>query len=607
MKKYQGISYKDVNITGGFWKNRQTINAEVTSRAVYNRFSDSHRFEALDCNWKEGMNYKPHIYWDSDVAKWIEGAAYIIAKNHDTYLESLCENAIDQILKNQDEDGYFNSYYLVTEQEERFKHRDNHELYCAGHLMEAACAYYEATGRDRFLKAMCKFADYIYDVFYVYQTASFTTCGHPEIELALVRLYETTGNDKYLQLSRFFLDKRGNNTKDASLCSSYYNNYQYQDHLPLTKQRTAEGHCVRAMYLYSAMADIAKHYESKDYLDACQAIYEDTVNKKMYITGSIGSSNMGEAFASDYYLPNEVAYAETCAAISLALFCKRMQLLSADSRFADTVERVIYNGFLSGVSLDGKSFFYENPLEIDPYFANVNTSTVGKRHMPIMQRVELFWCSCCPPNVLRFIASIEELMYTFNDNTLFVHQFMDSEATIKASKVRQTTAYPADGALKITVEGTDFTQIAVRIPGWCTGFTADQPYTMMDGYAYFAAGAEINIVFNMPVQLYEANAAVQNNAGRVAVARGPVVYCMEEVDNGKHLRSLKLNSKPVFTFVESPEYQVPVLETVGYRKKENTALYQLYSSEYEETTLRFIPYFAFANRGISEMLIWCDI
>ena len=607
MKKYQGISYKDVNITGGFWKNRQTINAEVTSRAVYNRFSDSHRFEALDCNWKEGMNYKPHIFWDSDVAKWIEGAAYIIAKNHDSYLESLCENAIDQILKNQGEDGYFNSYYLVTEQDERFKHRDNHELYCAGHLMEAACAYYAATGKDRFLKAMCKFADYIYDVFYVYQTASFTTCGHPEIELALVRLYETTGQEKYLQLSRFFLDKRGNNTKDASLCSSYGNEFQYQDHLPLAKQRTAEGHCVRAMYLCSAMADIAKHYESKDYLDACEAIYEDAVNKKMYITGGIGSSNMGEAFASDYYLPNAEAYAETCAAISLALFCKRMQRLSADSRFADTVERVIYNGFLSGVSLDGKSFFYENPLEIDPYFANVNTSTVNKRHMPIMQRVELFWCSCCPPNVLRFIASIEELMYTFDESTLFVHQFMDSDATIKNTRIRQTTVYPADGALKITVVGTDFSRIAVRIPGWCTSFTADQPYTMAGGYAYFAAGAEINITFDMPVQLYEANAAVQNNAGRVAVTRGPVVYCMEEVDNGKHLRSLKLSSKPTFTLVESEEYKVPVLQTVGYRKKENAALYQQYSSEYQETTLQFIPYFAFANRGISEMLVWCNI
>lgn len=607
MKKYHGIDQKDITITGGFWKNRQQMNAEITSRAVYNRFSDSHRFEALDCNWKDGMNYKPHIFWDSDVAKWIEGAAYIIAKNQDSYLESLCENAIDMILKNQEEDGYFNSYYLVTEQAERFKHRHNHELYCAGHLMEAACAYYEATGKDKFLKAMCKFADYIYDVFYVYQTASFTTCGHPEIELALVRLYETTHNEKYLQLSRFFLDKRGNNTKDPDPGETFGNQYQYQDHLPLTKQHTAEGHCVRAMYLYSAMADIAGHYESEDYLNACESIFEDAVNKKMYITGGIGSSNIGEAFASDYYLPNDEAYAETCAAISLALFCKRMQRLSADSKFADIIERVIYNGFLSGVSLDGKSFFYENPLEIDPYFANVNTSTIPKRPFPLMQRVELFACSCCPPNILRFIASIQELMYTCDENTLFVHQFMESEANIKNSKVCQTTTYPAEGTLKITVEGNDFTQVAVRIPGWCTNFTTDQPYTMADGYAYFTVTEEINITFDMPVQLYEANAAVQNNAGRVAVARGPIIYCMEEVDNGKHLRSLKLASKPSFTLVESREYQVPVLEAAGYRKKENAALYRLYSSEYEETTLRFIPYFAFANRGINEMLIWCDI
>lgn len=602
MKKYQGISYKNVHITDGFWKNRQTINAEVTSHAVYNRFADSHRFEALDCSWKEGMNYTPHIFWDSDVAKWIEGAAYIIAKNHDTQLEQLCENAIDMIVENQTKEGYFNSYFLVMRQSERFKHRGYHELYCAGHLIEAACAYYEATGKDKFLRAMCKYADYIYDTFYVYQTASFTTCGHPEIELALVKLYDTVGDEKYLQLSKFFLDKHGNNTKDT-----YTNKYYAQDQLPLTEQHTAEGHCVRAMYLYSAMADIARHYDSDAYLEACRAIYDDAVNKKMYITGGIGSTKMGEAFATDYFLPNDVAYTETCAAISLTMFCKRMQLLSADSRFADTVERVIYNGFLSGVSLDGKSFFYENPLEIDPYFANVNTASEQKRHMPIMQRVELFSCSCCPPNVLRFIASIEELMYTYDEHTLFVHQFMNSEAAIQQSVIRQTTDYPADGSLKITVEGTDFAQIAVRIPGWCTGFTADKPYTLENGYAYFAAEGEINLNFDMKVQLYEANAAVQNNAGCVAVARGPVVYCLEEADNGKHLRSLGISSQAAFSLEENDGYKVPVLLTQGLRKKEQEGLYRVYSRECEQVTLRFIPYFAFANRGVSEMLVWTRV
>lgn len=613
MKKFQDVNYANVSITGGFWQNRQKINAEVTSFSVYNRFSDSHRFEALDCNWKEGMSYHPHIFWDSDVAKWIEGAAYIIKKAGEPVpggliekLTALCDNAIAAIEKNQTEEGYFNSHFQVMQQDERFKHRGDHELYCAGHLMEAACAYYEATGKDSLLKIMCRYADYIYDTFYLYQTASFSTSGHPEIELALVRLAKTTGDDKYLQLSRYFLDKRGRNPKDVDICPDF-NEYYAQDHLPLTEQTTAEGHCVRAMYIYSAMADIARIQDSEEYKKACEAIFENTVNKKMYITGGIGSTSIGEAFTTDYFLPNADAYTETCAALSLAMFCKRMLQLDADSKYADTVERVIYNGFLSGVSLDGKSFFYENPLEIDPYFYNVNTSTRTKRHVPIMQRLELFGCSCCPPNVLRFIASIGDYLYTHDEETLYVHQFMNSESTIGNSTVTQATCYPADGTVKISVNGNDFSRIAVRIPGWCEHFTADQPYTMEKGYAVFSGCGEITISFDMDVQLYESNAAVQNNAGCVAVMRGPVVYCVEEVDNGKHLRSLRLDPEAAFETADSADYLVPVLKTSGYRKPEANGLYHRYASGLEKTEITLIPYFAFANRGVSEMLVWVPV
>ncbi len=609
MKHYQGVNYQNITLTEGFWKERQDVNAQKTAYAVYNRFSDSHRFEALDCKWNEHMNYKPHIFWDSDVAKWIEGAAYILQKTPDRKLEALCEKAIDSIVNNQTPEGYFNSHFIVMEQEDRFKRRSKHELYCAGHLMEAACAYYEATGRDRFLKAMCKYADYIYDVFYVYQTASFATCGHPEIELALVRLYETTGIEKYLELSKSFVDKHGNNTKD-DWDESYVkmaNKYYAQDQMPLKKQRTAEGHSVRALYLYSAMADIARLYEDEEYEEACEAIFENIANQKMYITGGVGSSDLGESFTTEYFLPNETAYTETCAAISLALFCKRMQKTSADSKFADVAERVIYNGFLSGVSLDGKAFFYTNPLEIQPEFKDVNTSTMKKRYMPISQRVELFDCSCCPPNILRFVSSIQELMYTYDEETLFVHQFMASKADIQNTHVTQTTDYPANGAVTIKVDGNDFKQIAVRVPGWCTNFTADAAYTLKDGYAYFEHVSEIHVNFEMEVALYEANNAVQNNAGRVAVARGPVVYCMEAVDNGAYLRSIKLDSTTEFSLENSTEYHVPALLTKGYRKVEQEGLYQPYSAEYEETSLRFIPYFAFANRGESEMLVWVAV
>ena len=622
MKTFEDIRYQNVNITGGFWQNRQKINAEVTSYSVYNRFSDSHRYEALDCSWKEGMNYHPHIFWDSDVAKWIEGAAYIIAKADDICydqadakklgdtLSAMCDNAIATIAKNQTEEGYFNSHYLVMNQDERFKHRSDHELYCAGHLMEAACAYYEATGKDLFLKVMCKYADYIYDTFFVYQTASFTTCGHPEIELALVRLSETTKNEKYLKLAKFFVDKHGNNQKDHNITSSC-NKYYAQDHLPLKEQRTAEGHCVRAMYLYSAMADIAKHYDDDEYLESCLAIFNNVLNYKMYITGGIGSAHLGESFATDYYLPNDVAYTETCAAISLALFCKRLQQITVDPRLADTIERIIYNGFLSGVSLDGKSFFYENPLEIDPFFSNVNTSTTVKRHVPIMERVELFNCSCCPPNVLRFIASIGEFLYTYNEDTLFVHQYMASETRIRDTVILQETHYPAHGAVKISVKGSSFKRIAVRIPGWCTSFTSNTPCKVDNGYAYFENTSEdvkeIQMNFEMPVVLYEANEHVQNNAGCAAVTRGPVVYCMEEADNGKYLNALSLPGNSSFELAESQDYMVPVLKTKGHRKSKTAALYQPYSASVLPVDLTFIPYFAFSNRGANEMRVWVRV
>lgn len=621
-KNMISVDYRDVTITGGFWKKRQSRNASVTSRAVYERFCESHRFEALDCRWKEGMCYEPHVYWDSDVAKWIEGAAYVIRKCDDTQLaeelKKRCENAIDMILENQTKEGYFNSHFLVMEQEQRFKERNNCELYNAGHLIEAACAYYEATGEDRFLQGMCRYADYIYDVFVVYQTAAFITSGHPEIELALIRLYQTTGNEKYYELCSFFMEKRGNNQKDT-LLGSGFTKYTAQDHLPLKQQRTAEGHSVRAMYIYSAMADLAGLDQDEEYLEACEAIFENVINHRMYITGGIGSTNIGEAFATDHYLPNDAAYAETCAAISLAMFCKRMLQNTADSRYADTIERVIYNGFLSGVSLDGKSFFYENPLEIDPYFAQVNTSTVSKRHLPIMERVELFDCSCCPPNIFRFIGSIGEYLYTQDGDTLYVHQFMESEAVIAPKSgqgkdkitVKQYTDYPAKGNVRIVIEGNGrqqgWKQTAVRIPGWCSSFTADAPYEMRNGYAYFKGCSEIQICFDMTPQLYEADTRVQNNAGCVALMRGPVVYCLEAVDNGTQLKSLKLVSGAAVTEKEDDTYQVPVLITEGLRKKKGEGLYPVYRNTYEPARLTFIPYFAFANRGASEMIVWVQI
>ena len=594
------VSYRDVTITGGFWKTRQALNANVTARQVYDRFAETNRFDALHCRPEAERDYMPHVYWDSDVAKWIEGVAYILDKGERAELRALAREAIDTILKNQTPEGYFNSHFQAVEPENRFADRNLHELYCAGHLMEAACAWYHVTGERDFLDAMCRYADYIYDYFLVRQAAPYATPGHEEIELALVRLWDATKNEKYRDLAWFFLQKRGCNEKDAPV-RDWANQYYSQDQLPLKEQRTAEGHCVRAMYIYCAMADAV--YRGQDqYAEAIDALFDDVLAHKMYITGGIGSNRLGESFATPYYLPNDEAYTETCAAISLAMFALRLQRLKLDSRYADTVERIIYNGMLSGVGLQGDTFFYTNPLEIDPMFYEVNTSTNTKHWRPIMQRPAVFKCSCCPPNVVRFMASLGDYVYGVEDDRVYVHQFMASEADVDGCRVTQTTNYPLDGAVTVRAEGK---RLAIRIPGWCRSFTASAPYKMQNGYAFFEEN-EVTVRFDMPVTLVEADLRVQNNAGRVAVTRGPVVYCLEAVDNGPLLRSVRLDPAAVFA-VEESQFGLPVLTVTGERKKAGEGLYRPYCAAYQPAKLKLIPYFAFANRGISEMLVWIAV
>ena len=599
----QSIEFSDIKITSGYWKTRQDINSEVTLKSVYERFRETHKFDALKCGWKDGEPDVPHIFWDSDVAKWLEGAAYILNSKDDDEAAEIIENAIDCIIENSDESGYFNSHYLVTEQGERFRHRDCHELYCAGHLFEAAVAYYEITGKDRFLRAMCKFADYIEKVFKIEKNAAFTTPGHPEIELALMRLYKATGEKRYADLAKYFIDEHGKYADD----NNYYdwvNEYYNLDEMPIRERETAEGHCVRALYLMCGAADVAYEYGDNELKQACERFFDNIVNKRMYITGGVGSTHLGEAFTIDYDLPNRTAYTETCAAISLAMFANRMLKFGADSKYADIVEKAIYNGVMSGVSLDGKSFFYENPLEIDPDFNNVNTSTKQKKRFPITQRLEMFGCSCCPPNILRFVASIAGFLFSFDDDTVYVHQYMDSKTDTHGIKIKQKTEYPKNG--RITVKcNTDKKYIAFRIPGWCKAFKINREYIMKNGYAYvqLAGNDELEIELDMPVKIIAANRRVHSDAGRVAVMRGPVVYCAEGADNGADLKSVLLDIKGEFEIKES-EFLLPVLKTKAYRPKETEILYYEAGDDYEEIPLTLIPYYAFANRGETEMIVW---
>jgi len=606
MQSSKPIGMKNVKLASGFWHGRQKINEDMTVYSVYNRFAETGRFNALKCSWTEGAPNKPHIFWDSDVAKWLEGAAYILCEKQDEHLIKLIDETIDTIENNQDETGYFNSYFLVTEQDQRFCHRTEHELYCAGHLMEAAVTYFEITGKDKFLKIMCKYADYIDKVFRIEGSAGFTTPGHPEIELALIRLYHATGNLNYLQLSKFFIDQRGCNEKDNKFYD--FANAKYaQDHLPLREQKTAEGHAVRAVYLYNAMVDISQEFQDEALFDACKSIFKNIAERRMYITGGIGSTDVGEAFTIDYDLPNQKAYAETCAALGLALFAHKMSLASPDSVYADIAERALYNGFLSGVSLDGKSFFYENPLEIDPKQHKRNSCTHTAEHLPIMQRKEIFDCSCCPPNVLRYIASLGNMLYSKNDDTVFVHHFMSSTAVLEGLKITQKTNYPSEGDIHLYIKGK-CSKIAIRIPGWCSSFTIDKEYELKNGYAYIKASdnTEIQVSFEMPVRMMESSPYVHENAGRIAVTRGPLVYCIEGVDCDENLRDISIELNTAFKVKFDEFFNAPVLFTKGYRRNSSDfkGLYMPAENRYMKQDLKLIPYFGFANRGISEMLVW---
>jgi len=595
------IEFSDVKITGGYWKARQDINCSVTLKAVYDRFNETGRFEALKCDLRDGDTNIPHIFWDSDVAKWIEGASYILHSEKNDQAVEIIENAIDLIIKNSDENGYFNSHFLVAEKENRFRLRECHELYCAGHLIEAAVAYYELTGKDRFLNAVKKYADYIERAFKIDNTAAFITPGHPEIELALVRLYKATSEKRYIELAKYFIDKRGN-CDEPGIYTDWANEYYSQDEIPVRERKTAEGHCVRALYLMCAAADIAYIYKDNDLKTACERFFDSIVNKRMYITGGVGSSNMGESFTIDYDLPNRTAYAETCAAISLAMFAERMLKFGADSRYSDIIERTMYNGIMSGISLDGKSFFYENPLEIDPDFNNINTSTKVKERFPITQRVEVFDCSCCPPNIMRFVASISGLIYGFDDNTVYINQYMNSEGDVNGIKISQKTDYPNNG--KITVRcNSNKKQIAFRIPCWCKSFNINKKYSIKNGYAYVDLDSEENIELEMPVRIISANRRIHSDAGRIAVMRGPVVYCAEGIDNGADIKSIALPAESVFELAES-EFLLPILKTEAYRPFESDSLYYEAVDDYEKIPLTLIPYYAFANRGESEMQVW---
>ena len=601
------IDFRKTDLTDGFWKKQVDIVSEVSVYNVYKRFEETGRFAALNCTWKPGDPYEPHIFWDSDIAKWIESVAFIIEKRPCPELEKVVDEVAVAMEKNADEYGYFNSCYLVHDKP-RWSDRTDHELYCAGHLVEAAVAYYVATGKRKLLDVMEKYLDYIYQVFVVDGSADFKTPGHEEIELALIKLYNLTENEKYLKLCAFFIDNRGNSTdKEYPGVAHKYS----QSHLPVREQKTAEGHCVRACYLYTGMADLARLTDDKELADACKAIFDDIIYKKMYITGGIGSAGRGEAFTIPYDLPDLTAYSESCAALSLAWFAQRMLLLENDSKYADTVEKVLYNNGLSSVSRDGKAFFYVNPLAIRTHLLERNTSQENTHeNLTITQRKEVFDCSCCPPNITRFIASVADFLYTYDKDTVYVHQYMASETKTENFSISQKTSYPDNG--RIEIRTNNVRNIAVRIPGWCENYSVtvdgkNESFNVVNGYAIFnnlPSESVIVLDFDMTPFIVYPTSKIKDYISRAAVQRGPVVYCAEGADNDFPIMSFRLNTDTEFEEEYSEFYSAYTLTATGRIPVEKEELYSRQKEEMKDAKIRLIPYFGFANNGESDMEVF---
>lgn len=571
------------------------------------------------------------LFQDSDFSKWIEAAAYILQQYPDAQLEQTADEAIDTVCGAQHPDGYLDTFYLINDISKRFTNlRDHHELYCLGHLIEGAVAYYEATGKRKLLDAACRFADCVAEHLGTESGKLRGYPGHEIAEMALARLYEVTGEEKYRKLGLYFIEERGRRPyyfdgegRPAPKPEEADNlRYQYQQaHLPVREQAEAVGHAVRATYLYSGMADFARISRDDSLKAACERLWEDVVRRKMYITGGVGATRAWESFSYAYDLPNDLAYAETCASVGMAFFARRMLELDPDARYADVLERELYNGVLSGMGLEGKSFFYVNPLEVVP---EACLKDQRKDHVQTA-RQKWFDCACCPPNLARLVSSIGAYIYTETEETAFLHLYIGSrfekQLPSGTATITVRSGFPWDGRVDIHVEcdTADSFTIALRIPGWCGRYqltgAEDAARKEEKGYLYLTKvwqSDSLQIEFPMEVRVMAADARVREDIGKAAVMRGPVVYCLEEADNGNNLHMLKMDGEAQFETIQAKISSVPVtaVKAAGWRQKtaETQDLYFPYTTpKYERTTLTWIPYYAWANRGEGEMQVWTRI
>ena len=607
MEKLANLNFADVKIVDGFWKSRYELNKTVSLKAIYDRFEQTGRFDSLRFNYREGKSM-PHIFYDSDVAKWIEAVGYLITSSGGGFEseQAVIDALVATMAKNQLPDGYLNGHFIQIEPNKRFTVRKMHELYCAGHLIEAAIAYDKATGKHDFLNIMKKYVDCIERYFVTEKLATYSTCGHEEIELALIKLYEYTSDKKYLDLALFFIDERGV-CKEESIGGEFFNDKYDQSEMAVRDLTLAEGHAVRAVYLYTAMAEAAFISGDSDLLNACKRVWRDIVDKKMYISGGIGSGKMGEAFTVAYDLPNLEAYSESCAAIGLSLFALSMQKSELNAEYGAVIERIMYNGLLSSTSLDGKSFFYENPLEIHLASVDRETSVLPQKRtqLPIRHRLEVFTCSCCPPNINRIFARIGDFFFSSFEDCFVVNQYGAVAYDDGKTSLEIITDYPNDGKIKVKVNKCDKNKILLRIPQWCDEFTVSCPSAVKDGYLVISADeAEFEIDYKMTPYFTECNPKSRANAGRVALCLGPVVYCIERLDNDFELNALSVDTQSPVTVGKVEDYGMRSLTLDATVDVDFGSLYRKAKNDGKGVKLLFRPYWTFANRQECDMLVW---
>ena len=548
--------------------------------------------------------FKGWVFQDSDLYKWIEAACRSLQNEPDEELQISVDEAVRLICAAAEDDGYINTLFTINDPAARFSNlRDFHELYCFGHLAEAAAAHFKATGSRELLDAACAFADLICREFGKDGKAGYD--GHPIAEEALLELYELTGRGRYLEQAALFINRRGTrpyyfDTERGESTPDGETKYEYnQAHLPVREQREAKGHAVRAVYLYTAMAHLAALTRDGGLFDACRALFDDITQKKMYITGGIGSKKEGEAFTYAYDLPNSTAYAESCAAVGMVLFARRMAQAEHDSKYFDAAEQCLYNCVLSGMAQDGKSFFYTNPLEAIP-----KTLALDEHRSHIKStRQKWFDCACCPPNIARLVSGIGEYFFLQENGDIFVELYNCCRARLESADIEMSGDYAKSGEISLNIKMKKPFRLALRIPGWCDDFSFSRKNAFIKrGYAYFGIteSCTISARFETRVKLMRCNPAVRENAGLAAVCRGPFVFCLEEADNGANLHMLRLDKHPRFDF------DGEAITARGYREEfSGSALYAEYREPRRRAVkLRFVPYYKWANRGEGEMRVF---